>query len=44
MVEVPSRHLPGMTEENDEKHSQDSRFPTEIRTEHLSNTQLDRYR
>jgi hypothetical protein len=35
LIEVLSRHLPGETEENDEKPVRITVVPTEIRTDHL---------
>jgi hypothetical protein len=44
LIEVLSRHLPGGTEENYETSVRIASVPAEIRTEHIPNTSLERYR
>jgi hypothetical protein len=41
LIEIPFRHLLGKTEEYLRK---ESRYPAEIRTEHLLNASLEHYR
>lgn len=44
LIEVLSRHLPGVTEENYEKSVRIATVPAEIWTEHITNTNVERYR
>jgi hypothetical protein len=43
LIDVLPRHLLEGTEENNEKSVRITGAPTEIRTEHLANTRLERY-
>jgi hypothetical protein len=43
LIEVTSRNLPGGTEEEHEKHSQDSRVLADFWTKHIPNTSLERH-